>query len=430
MNDAAQLENGPLNWRARLAGVITLISPSGIEFTAKWKRDPRKKDKKLGIFEFPLVNGNIVQDLAMQSSYYTFTLHFDGPDNDVIASAFYETCDEIGPWHVYHPVHGYMYLQLIRVAEDDDPIDSGGITKVTTEWIEPLDEEFLLTERSLSGHIDDLMATFAAVSITQYENNVWLDTFGEESACSSTASQVAAETAIVLGDVASENDKVFQSWQNSQAGLEDVIAADELDAGSLAGNLRGIIQIPTLGSDDIQDLIERLEDLINTIIAGLPTGTTKIDANRAMTSETSMGFALGAACRVVSMGTLLTRAEAVETAQKLLDLLDEITRALDEIQEQFEELRADLQYYAQTSSYQSAMDVVAAAVTFLLATAFNLAVEKRYFLAEPKTPIQIVIEEFGDDDRLDEFISWNKLSGEKILLLPAGYEVVLYVGIA
>jgi len=429
-DDTTQLQEGAINWRDRLAREILLTSPSGIQFTAKWKGDPRKKEKKLGIFEFPLVNGNIVQDLDMQSSYYTITIHFDGPNNDINASAFYEACNDLGLWQVWHPVHGYLELQLIRVEEDTSPVESGGITTVSTEWIEPIDEIFLETGRQLGGHVDDLMAEYAGASIMQYEDNVWLDTFGEETACSSTASKIAAETAIILGDVASENDEVFQSWQSSQAGLDDVIAADELDAGSLAGNLRGIIQTPILGSTDIQDRLERLEELIDSIIAGLPTGTSKIDANRAMTAETAMDSALGAACRVVTTGDLLTRGEAVEAAQKLLDLLDKITKALDEIQEQFEELRAELQYYSQTATYQSALDAISAAVAFLLATAFNLAIEKRYILAEPKTPYQIVIEEFGTEDRIDEFISWNKLSGDQILLLPAGYEVVLYVGAA
>jgi len=231
--DAEQLENGAINWRDRLGSEIALVSPSGIQFTAKWKGNPRKKEKKLGIFEFPLVNGNIVQDLASQSSYYTLTIYFDGLNHDLNASAFFEVCDEIGTWQVYHPVHGFVELQLIRVEEDNDPVESGGITVVTTEWIEPLDEVFLETGRKLDGHVDDLIMGFTGESITQYEENAWADTFGEENACSATAAKIATETASVLGDVASENDEVWQSWQGSQSGLEDVIAAD----GDLGINL-------------------------------------------------------------------------------------------------------------------------------------------------------------------------------------------------
>lgn len=429
-DDREQLENGSVHWKDRLSPTIEMHAPDGTMFSAKWKGDPRRKEKKLGIFEFPHVNGNIVQDLGVNSTYYPLTIYFDGPDHDILASQFMEACDGKGPWQITHPVHGYIELQLIRAEEKADPVGSGNITEISTEWIEPINETTLTTTRQLAGIIDELFFEYSAITGGWYEDEVYFDTLGEQAACIDTAEAIAAKADTCLGDLATGNADVAAAWQEAKNALADAgdTSQEDFDPGVLAAGLRGVIQIPALGTADVDDRLSAYSDLMDEVIAELPTtDITHKGANAAATCETALDAILAASCRLVTTGTVSTRAAAVEAAEALLEMLQRMTEALDEVQALFEELYVDRQYFAQTATYQEAVKLAATAVRYLLQSAFNLAIEKTFTLDEAKAPIQICVEEYGNDDRLDEFIAWNDLHDTEILLLEAGRQVVVYV---
>jgi len=132
---------GPDDWRGRLGDSIGLISPDGSEFSAKWRGDTRDMDKKLGIFVYPKVRGNTIQDLEVNSTRYSIALYFDGKDCDLLSRAFFQAAREKGIWTISHPVHGFLELQLVSIRENTDLVANGGFVLMETEWIEPGDPE-------------------------------------------------------------------------------------------------------------------------------------------------------------------------------------------------------------------------------------------------------------------------------------------------
>ena len=75
---AETLGLGPNSWDERLRKTIDFVSPEGNQFSALWRGAPRTTPKKLGIFSFPKVDGNIVQDLGTESAVYELTFWFEG----------------------------------------------------------------------------------------------------------------------------------------------------------------------------------------------------------------------------------------------------------------------------------------------------------------------------------------------------------------
>lgn len=73
---------------------------------------------------------------------------------------------------VEHPVLGFVELQPIRVSENLQPVDSGNITEISTEWIEPLDEITLETARQMWGIIDKLQIDLKASSAETFADQV------------------------------------------------------------------------------------------------------------------------------------------------------------------------------------------------------------------------------------------------------------------
>ncbi len=113
---------------ARIREDIELTSPDGDVFTALWAGNNRKKTKKLGLFGYPAVPGEFIQDLDVGADSYPITIFFDGPNNDKEAKKFFLACGQNGTWSVKHPMHGELDLQLVDVTEKDQPIQSSNIT--------------------------------------------------------------------------------------------------------------------------------------------------------------------------------------------------------------------------------------------------------------------------------------------------------------
>jgi prophage DNA circulation protein len=152
------------DWRTRLRPTINFFSPDGDQFAAKWSGDTRECEKMIGEFAFPTRDGSIVQDLGTRGVRYPLTFWFDGPDHDIFASSFFEAFKQRGPWMIEHPVHGFMELQPIRISTADKPTESGNVTEIVSEWIEPLNEETLETARQAWGVIDQLSNDLNAAS--------------------------------------------------------------------------------------------------------------------------------------------------------------------------------------------------------------------------------------------------------------------------
>ena len=76
---------------------LQLTSPNGSVFTANWVSNDQSKEKNLGVFNFPNVDGSEVQDLGIKSANIPLSFSFEGEDNDLEARDFFKACDERGP---------------------------------------------------------------------------------------------------------------------------------------------------------------------------------------------------------------------------------------------------------------------------------------------------------------------------------------------
>ena len=133
--------------------------------------------------------------------------------------------------------------------------------------------------------------------------------------------------------------------------------------------------------------------------------------------------------RITGIARML-RGYAVSAMENITDRFNSTTAALDEIQDTFSGLDIDLQYFSESQSYTSLVNLFTLALQYLISQFFNLKVEKRFTLKVPRSPIKLTIDEygeFGDNDfYYNLFLKSNKLSGNHIVLLPAGFEVVVY----
>jgi hypothetical protein len=420
-----------MTWLSRLRTSIRMTSPDGNVFDALWRGNPRSKDKKLGLFEYPRIRGADVQDLDVTAVTYPLTVYFEGQDHDIEAERFFKACSERGRWQIVHPVRGDLVLQLMSVTESITPVDDGNITRFETVWIEPLGEEIVPTAPELRGTIGQQIFTVNSVASDQLDENVSQDTAGEISAFESAVNKVIAGVTEFLGPLAALNAEINAQIASIKRGIDAVLAVVPLDILSLAGQIQELVQLPALAIRDVNARIEAYQNFAQGIFNITPDNPDLEGRNTVSVKEIALTAALGAVSGISSTGQLTTAVQAIGLIESNLELLDGIIENLDESQELFQTRTIDIQYFSQSLSFPATALMTAQTVAYLLRTSFDLSTEKRFTLKRPRVPIEITISEYGDlganDTNLDLFIDTNGLKADEILLLPAGREVIVYI---
>ena len=129
-------------------------------------------------------------------------------------------------------------------------------------------------------------------------------------------------------------------------------------------------------------------------------------------------------------GQFRTRADAINTAVEIADSYGDIINALDDTQEFFGEEKIESQFFSQSQSYVDSAEITAQSIKFLLISAYDLNIERRFILKLAKSAIRVCIEEYGDIGLEDEifqlFVESNNLQANEILFLQPGREIVVY----
>ena len=420
-----------MSWRDRLRQVITLTSPEGNIFEAKWRGNSRSKDKKLGLFEFPKVKGTKVQDLDIGSARYPLTFFFDGENNDQESDRFFRACDERGDWNVVHPVKGALDLQLISVKEDIQPVESGNMTQFDTEWIEPLKDSVvpsLFQQRStIDSQIDEINSTAS----DQLEGNILQRTAAQIAAFESTVNAVVASVEKFLAPIYELQSEINSQVLSIQRGITSLLSAPVFDIASIAGQMQALIQLPALAIADVNARIDAYGNFISAALDFSPDGAETKDRNIVAVQELALTSGLASISFVSSTGEIDSRLQAIELIDLSTELFKNITDTLDATQELFKDEIIDGQYFSQSESYSDAVLMISQTISYLLRSAFDLSIEKRFILEKMRAPIEITISEYGDlgedDLNFQLFIESNSLKGNEILILPEGREVLIYV---
>lgn len=461
---------GPSNWSERVLEGIGLISPEGNEFVAKWSGDSREFEKKLGVFVFPNVKGNIVQDLDVNSTAYTIPFYFDGDDCDLIAKAFFQAARQRGRWTVTHPVYGFLELQLVRIKETNNPVADGGIVSIETDWIEPIDETTLLTAAEAAGLVSASIDGLNDSAFSEFTEALDASTEALKNSIDAVVNGISNVVDAALEPLFSSVDFLDNTISLINNGIQDTLNASVLDVLSLGGQIQNLIQAPALATTSLSASQEYYTGLATALIADLPDTSGRLsreDRNHLLITELALNATIASMAKIALLGVkraqsaqqssvvasesaslagvqvtitatgdvieatpLETRAQAVEAAQETLDFFKSTVESLEDKQEDFETEDIDNQYFSQLSSYPDAAKLMAQTAQYLLLSSFDLKTERRFVLNRPRMPIDITAVEYGtlgdNDSNLDLFIRSNGLTGKDIYLLPSGREIVIY----
>jgi hypothetical protein len=428
-------------WQDRVASSIKLTSPqSGTVFTPYWRGDDISIAKRVGQFKFPLIDGTVTQDLGLDGFGIPLTLYFAGENNDLDAWAFAQCWTERGPWTVIHPVYGTLSLQPLSGTLKVQPVESGNITVVESQWIRPVQPGTLASGGKVSG--SGSAGTLSSVGEIAGAINAQIDTVNASAAAAFAAcpqstidNLFSAETQITPGITIV---KAALMGINADVNrIQSQINAEFLsfpgDLATIAGLAQSLIQTPALMAGSLAAQISRYASMLAGILGTLPSSLAIPNTNTynaVAATELLASAALSASALAVILTTPATRPDAVATLNQILAMWNSMTASFDGFQTAFAGNSLVGQYFTAAQSYTDLSRLIALAVQYLLSVIFDLKSEIRFTLKAERAPFEIAVSYYGqngwDDTYFDAFIASNNLTGDRILILPAGYEVVVY----
>ena len=416
-----------MSWRDRLRATISLVSPEGNTFEALWRDNDRSKEKRIGEFQYPGVKGAKVQDLEVGAVRYPLTVYFEGEDNDLEAERFFKACSESGPWAVTHPVKGLLALQLVSVSERIAPIESGNVTQFETVWVEPLGDSATVSTAQLQFEVTSGIVDINAAGAEQLVTNVVQDSASAISKFQAAVEAVKTTVDITLAPLFELNAEINSQVGAIKRGIDDTLSIIPMDILSIAGQIQNLIQLPALAIADVEARLEAYRNFADAIFTDTPTGSGVDARNVISANELALTAAMGAVAESTVSGVLDSRSQAISAIESNFALFTDVINYLDSAQVLYLSDGIETQYFSQSSSFSIVSNSVGLTVAYLLRSAFDLSVEKRFILTKNRATIEIAITEYGDPEKLDFFIETNALSGDDILVLPSGREVVVYL---
>lgn len=421
-----------MTWQNRIAPVILLQSPSGNLIEAYWQGNPRNKEKKVGLFEYPSVRGTFGQDLDIKGDRYPLTIFFEGPEHDNEAEFFWQNCNEVGRWVIDHPTKGVLQnMQLLDIEEDIQPVTSANITQFTMNFIQLIGEEVEISASEIGAAAKNQSTVANAQSAEQFDNNVNQEKASFVQSVKNTVSSIQKAVNSTLGPLFETVGEINAAVNSINSGINAALDAVILTPLSLAGQIQQLIQTPALVTRNIESRLDAYSKLASEIFGLDSDSITGEGKNIAATQELALSAIIVAVAGTGITGDLTTRQNAITAVEATATIFSDITDHLDDIQKNFESVSIDNQYFSQSVAFSDMYLLTSQALAFLLLSLFNLQIEKRFILEEGKPPIRICIEEYGtlgeNDEFFDIFIETNQLKGNDILFLKAGTEVVVYV---
>jgi len=428
-------------------------SPSGSVHTFAYTKLERAVEHRVGVFEFAGIDGTLHQDKGVGGETYPLTIYFSGPDYDKAADAFLTATKERGPGVLVHPRWGKRRVQIVSgPTQVEEFVRGAGEAIFNVTFQESLEREYpevgSASEFGVPADIDDLEAAAA----DNFGKNVFLETLADINKFKddmlvkiNAVKTTLAEAVAPVDEVAGE---FFKTLNSMSTGLDSFVSTPSGFARSLFNVMRlparitgrldlklqgfsGLLSALVPPSNPSPNRATKNRYLIDGVVGtgavvGVSEGINQAITNTSRVKRSDSGRAVITVPAITS--GFRTRAEVLAAALYLRNATSAVISYLDGGQTLFKSSPLFDAYVQALSEYDPLAEVSARVIKTALDLSFDLPTERKITLPAPATVPELCYRFYGsvDDAALDYFILTNGLTGDNILLIPRGREVVFY----
>lgn len=415
----------------RLLPEVTMTSPEGNVYTAKFRDASSAQGKSIAIFK--TIGGNFgrAQNLGTDLRPNAFVAYFTGPDHDIDSEIFIGSLSEDGYWTIDHPVLGRLENQLPVLFDPTiDPMGSGNITSVATSWITDYPDDAPVSQAQRANQIKSSVAEVNEESTKGFFDNIQSQTAELKNKIDESVQAMQDSINSAIGPLLATVEGASDIMLAVGNGINSTLDAAVLQPLELAAQCQAFCQLPAQLLQTTAGRLDSYRSALSGILDSDLTGSRDAKRNQAFTNQLTAGATFcGLALSYVGNNQIQTRLQAIESAQLIASELATMTNSLDAYAEEFDGLLVYEKYFSQTDAF-SALSILAANVqAYLLDLSVSLKREKRVILDRPLSAYFIALDLYGnaDDETVDQLITTNKLTLEEIMKTEAGRELVIYV---
>lgn len=387
------------------------VSPGGTTILFDYTLLTQTVERRTTAYEFPDVDATYIQDLGSSSRRFSWRIYLAGEDYDLAADEFDEALKERGPGILNHPQRGAIrVVPFGEITRRDDLVAAAGQAVYEISFFETTGLEFLPIDEAPTYTGEDYRQQAAA----DFEDYTELDTATQQAQEKNEFLQLVNTVEETLKPIAETVQNVRRSFDRV---LTSILTGADVLLGApatLAAQVQQLIAIPAEAAQLLENKINGYLNLIDTVLSGGPPK----DANDLQLRALFSGAALSAAVASATTDTYTTRGQAVETAAVLLEYFDAIGAWRDLRPSTVDDIGSD---------YAELLEQTAAGAAEILRGSFNLAQERAVILDRDKTIVELTYQFYQTEEKLDQLINTNQLTGSEILLVPRGRRLVYYV---
>lgn len=405
-----------MSWQERLREAA-YTSPSGTRLTFDYEQTSEAFDKKTTAFEFADADGTFVQDLGRTGRRYALRVILWGDTYDTQASGWMAALAERGQGILEHPVYGRVDVVPVgTVRRRDDLVVRANQAVIEVEFFETIGLIYPTSADEAAGQISALVTASGAAQAAQLADANILGTATNRADFLSRYNAALDQVSSTLGGVAdtvASTQRQFDAIQKSINRGIDVLIRDPL---TLAFQTQQLINTPARIVGQVSGRAGAYGDLFNSFLGQTVGRDTQLYNTDMYASAVTSATALS-----MSTERYTKRPDAILAAEALLEQGDALAAWRDTNY-------AALGQIDQGGSWQASQELIAVTAGALVELSFGLAQERRIVLGSARSIVDLTYELYGTvDSKLDDMINDNDLSGDEVIELPQGREVIYYV---
>jgi prophage DNA circulation protein len=392
-------------------------APSGERFELQFDDLERAGGKKAAVHEFPQQDAASVQDLGNQAEKFPMAVYFTGADYDTQADAFWSALGERGPGSLQHPRYGDIPVLPIAWTQAEKLVDGLGRADFKVEFLRVLaDVPFPITSVAIDEAVGSAVAEATEAAAAEAAGE-----FDPENAADLAVVKAGvldgvqsyqdafAEVTAVSEEIQAESTKAVR---DITGGIDDLLA----EPLTLFTSLANLARLPARVLTSVVNKLKAYNAYVEAIVQAEPLSVAQATA-----FVEAVLYGMAGATEASTIGALRSRGEAIAAADALETIGETVAAAIEAAEAAVPGFRTS------PETMTALIGAASAARASLLERAYSLRAERRVTLASDRTPLDLVAEFYGGAiDELDAFIESNGLTGDEIILVPAGREVVYY----
>ncbi len=434
--------------------------PNGDRVEFEYEDVATSISKKTSAYNFPDADGTYIQDHGKTGRRFPMRCFFSGNIYNLAADAFEEILLQTGVGKLEHPMYGtHNVVPMGEITRSDALKTAGNQAIIEVTFWATIGVAYPASQVDPTGAVLSAVDAYNAAAAAELAAKLNTDTVSGLTAFKNNYQALLKNTQSALQSVAAVQDDINDEFNDIVDGINAGIDTLIRDPLTLAWKTTQMVQAPSRALVAIKARLDGYGNLAGDVFGSSDsvsppasvgnfddpnkfhtrnlytglyvTGSILASVNAGSTDTTGAKNAAVVDETATSDSGFTTRADALAAAEGILDQYAALTEWQDANYASVSGSGALPSTPANTDTgetTQALQQAVALGAGFLVEISFTLKQERVITLTKQRTIIDLAGEIYGEiDERLDQMIQSNNLSGDEIIELQPGRKIKYYV---